>query len=156
MEEQLITIRCFNASTGQYYDKQVPYVYDLEKGKKDKFAELETYIANIKETGTEIDGKWFKCDDECKNNITQSMLFIDSLLPLTWFTRNGEFGVVTFTTKEEFMQFVGAIASKLAEIQNKYYAYKYAIENATSEEELNAIVFGDNEEELPFSDEIED
>lgn len=140
-EKKYITIKVYDAVNDIYYDKEVEYIYDIEQGKKDKIKELENYINNLKETGVEINSKWFKCDDECKNNITQSMLFIDALLPLTWFTRNGEFGVITFNTKEEFMQFVSVIASKLAEIQNKYYAYKYAIENATSEEELNAIVF---------------
>ena len=140
-ENVYYTIRVYDANTNTYYDKQVPHIYDLEQGKKDKIQELESYINNIKEQGIEIDGKPFKCDDECKNNLTQCMVGIDFMLPLTWFTRNGEMGTVTFTTKEEFMQFVSVIASKLAEIQNKYYAYKYAIENATSEEELNAIVF---------------
>lgn len=144
MEENEIvydTIRVYNATTNTYYDKQVPHIYDLEQGKKDKIQELEAYINNIKEQGIEIDGKPFKCDDECKNNLTQCMVGIDFMLPLTWFTRNGEMGTVTFTTKEEFMQFALQLASKLSEIQNKYYAYKYAIENATNEEELNAIVF---------------
>lgn len=113
----------------------------FDKFKKYRFEELENFINNIKEQGIEIDGKPFKCDDECKNNLTQCMVGIDFMLPLTWFTRNGEMGTVTFTTKEEFMQFALPLANKLNEIQNKYYTYKYAIENATNEEELNAIVF---------------
>lgn len=117
-------------------------VNHFELYKRDKLNQLEEYISKVKETGVEYQDKWFKCDDECKTNITQSMIFIDSLLPLTWFTRNGEFGTVTFTTKEEFMAFVQVIAGKLAEIQNSYYQYKYAIEQAQTEEELNAIVFG--------------
>lgn len=115
--------------------------FDFEKFKEYRFEELKNYITKLKNVGAEIDDKWFKCDDECKNNLTQCMVGIDFMLPLTWFTRNGEMGTVTFTTKEEFMQFALQLASKLSEIQNKYYAYKYAIENATNEEELNAIVF---------------
>lgn len=115
--------------------------FSFEDYKKYRLDELEHYINELKETGIEIDEKPFKCDDECKNNLTQCMVGIDFMLPLTWFTRNGEMGTVTFTTKEEFMQFALQLASKLSEIQNKYYAYKYAIENATNEEELNAIVF---------------
>lgn len=147
-ETKMVTIHCYNATTNEYYDKQIPYVYDIDKGKADKLAELESYIAKIKEQGVEYQDKWFKCDDEAKTNITQSIIFIDSLLPLTWFTRNGEQGVVVFTTKEEFMAFVQVIAGKLAEIQNNYYAFKYAIENAQSEEELNSIVFGDVSDEV--------
>ena len=143
MEEEIIydTIRVYNANTNTYYDKQVPYVFDLDGAKKQKYAELETYINNLKNIGVEYQDKWFKCDDECKNNITQSMLFIDSLLPLTWFTRNGEFGVITFNTKDEFMQFVSVIATKLAELQNKYYQYKFAIDNAQTQQDLDSIIF---------------
>lgn len=143
MEEEIIydTIRVYDAVNNIYYDKQVPHIVDMEQERATKLGELESYIANLKNTGVEYQGKWFKCDDECKNNLTQSMLFIDSLLPLTWFTRNGEQGVVVFNTKEEFMAFVQIIAGKLAEIQNKYYAFKYAIENADTKEALDEIIF---------------
>lgn len=141
MDEQKIIIKVYDAITNSYYDKEIEYVYDIDQGRKNKIVELESYIARLKEIGVEYQGKWFKCDEEAKTNVTQSMLFIDALIPLTWFTRNGEQGTVTFETKEQFLAFVQVIASKMAEIQNKYYAYKYAIEQATTEEELDQIVF---------------
>lgn len=144
--EEMITIRVYDAVNNIYYDKEVPYEYDIKKGKADKFAELETYIAGLKEQGVkyEMDDDeeiWFKCDDEAMNNIIQTSMMIDVLLPVTWFTRNGEQGYIILETKEEWQKFMGTLANKMAEIKNKYYTYKYAIEQAKTEEELKNITF---------------
>lgn len=116
----------------------IPTIVEL---KNNKLQELEQFINSIKELGVEYQDKWFKCDDEAMNNIMQTAMMVDVLLPITWFTRNGEDGTITISTKEEWLAFMSVLASKMADIKNKYYAYKYAIEQCETKEELDNIVF---------------
>lgn len=123
--------------------------------KEFKLKDLEVYYDTLKNIGVKYDGKWFKCDDDAQNNLLQSQSFITALLPLTWFTRNGEDGVIVINTMEEWIPFMTALATKIGEIKNKYYAYKYAIEQCTTKEELDAIIFEMPVEETdPITEEV--
>ena len=136
-------------------------VKGLDDFKADKLAELETFIQGKRSQGIEwndqvwsIDEErtlWFKLDEECENNLVQTSIFADSLLAnggITWYTRNGEQGSILITTKDQWLLFMGVLATKIAEIKNKYYLLKTQINNAQSKEELDNIVFDESEEAI--------
>lgn len=143
MEEEIIydTIRVYDAVNNIYYDKQVPHIYDLEKGKADKLAELEVYITSQRASGIEWHDQVWSIDEECEKNLTSQITML-SFAPsekVVWFSKSqaNELAIA------DFKELALAISNAISQSKVAYYQYKNAIENAESEEELNSIVFGD-------------
>lgn len=138
-EQEMITIRCYDATTNTYYDKQVPYTYDLDKGKNDRIAELETFINDYRNNGIEWNGQVWAIDKTCEENLTSQITYL-SFAPtesVSWFSKSQ----VNILTIDEFKELALILSSAIANAKMKYYTYKNAIENASSKEELDAIVF---------------
>ena len=157
-EQEMITIRVYDAVNNVYYDKQVPYSYDLEGGKTAKKKELENYIYNLKEIGVEYNGLMFKCDDLASSRINKIITGTSvgaNPFPLTWITRNSEQGVVVFNNREDFIAFYTAFSMKELDIQVQEARLKMQIDLATTKEELDAIVFEIPVEETdPITEEV--
>lgn len=140
MEEQkTITIRVYDASTNTYYDKEIPYEYDLEAGKKNKLTELETYITNIRSQGVEYKDQLWSIDEDCEKNLTSQITLL-SFAPVekvNWFSKTQ----VNELTIDEFKELALVLSNAIANAKMKYYTYKNAIERAETEEELEAIIF---------------
>ena len=116
-----------------------------------KIAELDQYYGKLKEEGFEYQGKHFKADDEAYTNFLGTAILMNDAtlaansLPLTWYTRNGEEGVITLTTVEEVLAFIAVGALVCKNIKDKYYAQKKQIEECQSIAELEQINFNNKE-----------
>lgn len=128
----------------KYDHLEVKKVYDFEDARKKKYEQLDKFINYLKENGVEYQEKMFKADQEAETNVTKmATLLAVGLIqyPITWFTRNGESGAVQFESQEEFVSFLTAISTFMANLTNKYYAIKYQIDQAKNENELDKIKF---------------
>ncbi len=142
-------IRVYNALTNEYYTKEVilddeQKLEQLNQNKEAKIKELETFINNEKEKGFIYDDKPFKLDSVAQNRINMLATAVSlgaNVFPLEWYTANGEFGTITLETVEDFGAWYASATSKILEIETKESNYRYDIEQAQSEEELNKIVF---------------
>lgn len=139
-EEQIVydTIRVYDVSTNTYYDKQIPHI-DVPLDKSQKYAELEQFTLALQNKGVEFNGIYYKCDEEAQMNLLKTIAL--NVYPVIWYSRDGYDSFITMNTQEEFELFKNAIASKMKEIEYQYYQYKFAIDNATTQEQLDNIVF---------------
>ena len=118
----------------------------------EKIAELDQYYGKLKEEGFEYQGKHFKADDEAYTNFVGTAILMNDVtlaansLPLTWYTRNGEEGVITLTTVEEVLAFIAAGALVCKNLKDQYYAQKKRIEECQTIAELEQIDFNNIEE----------
>lgn len=142
-------IRCYNAKTKKYYIKEVELTEEelqkqFEENKIAKLNELETFITNEKEKGFIYDDKPFKLDSVAQNRINMLATAVSlgaNVFPLEWFTANGEFGTITLENVEDFSVWYASATSKILEIEMKETNYRYQIEQATTQEELDKIKF---------------
>mgnify|MGYP003319141023 CR=1 FL=1 len=123
-------------------------VKSIEDYKKEKYCDLEKFTKDLQNIGVEYNGTWFKCDEEAQMNLLKTIAL--NSFPVIWYSRDGYNSFIVMNNQEEFDAFKNAIASKMKEIEYQYYQYKFAIDNASTQEELDAIVFGGD-----VSDEVE-
>lgn len=121
-------------------------IYDLENGKKEKLKELEIFIYNLKEQGFMYNDNRFKLDSVAQNRINMLATNVSltggmGMFPLQWFTANGENGAITLEDATQFGEWYTNATIKILEIEQKEATYRYMIEQATSEEDLNNIIF---------------
>lgn len=127
---------------------------ELNSLKEKKFKELEEYYNGIKDYGFIFHDKHFKADDEAYNNFVGTAVLMSNealaqaSLPLTWYTRNGEEGVIVLENIEEVMNFIGIGAMTCKTIKDNYYSDKKKIEECITVDELNSIVFMMNNAEV--------
>lgn len=119
------------------------YVY---VSKEDKLKELETFINNLKEQGFYYSDNRFKLDAVAQNRINMLATNVSltqgvGIFPLQWFTANGENGTITLNDVNEFSAWYTQATYKIMEIEQKEVNYRYMIEQAKTEEELNNIIF---------------
>lgn len=107
--------------------------------KKLKLQELETFINDYRNNGIEWNGQIWAIDKTCEENLTSQITYL-SFAPtesVSWFSKSQ----VNVLTIDEFKELALILSSAIANAKMKYYTYKNAIENASSKEELDAIVF---------------
>ena len=119
-------------------DRAIPQK-TLDDYKKQKYAELEQFTLALQNKGVEYNGVFYKCDEEAQMNLLKTIAL--NVYPVIWYSRDGYSNFITMNNQEEFDVFKNAIASKMKEIEYQYYQYKFAIDNATTQEELDSIVF---------------
>ena len=139
MEEKTIKIKVYDAVKNICYEEEVPYVYDIVKGKQDKINELENHISNIRSQGIEYNNQLWSIDEECEKNLTSQITML-SFAPsekVAWFSKSQ----ANELTLDEFRELALVLSQAIANAKMKYYTYKNAIELAQTEEELNAIIF---------------
>ena len=125
-------------ATNTYYDEQVPHI-EQPLDKSQKYAELENFTHELQNKGVEYNGVFYKCDEEAQMNLLKTIAL--NVYPVIWYSRDGYNNFIIMNTQEEFDLFKNAIAIKMKEIEYQYYQYKFAIDNATTQEELDNIVF---------------
>lgn len=143
------TIKVFNVMTNEYYDKEVPDDYfkiDINELKQAKLKELEQFIIDQKEQGFYYNDNRFKLDSVAQNRINMlatnvSLTGGQGMFPLQWFTANVENGTITLNDVNDFSAWYTQATMKILEIETKEANYRYMIEQAITEEELNNIIF---------------
>lgn len=119
---------------------------DLEQLRAQKLQELETFIYNLKEQGFMYNDNRFKLDTVAQNRINMLATNVSltggvGMFPLQWFTANGENGTITLNDVNDFSAWYTQATLKILEIETKEANYRYMIEQAQTEEELNNIIF---------------
>lgn len=111
-----------------------------------KIQELEKFIIEQKEQGFYYNDNRFKLDAVAQNRINMlatnvSLTGGKGMFPLQWFTANGENGTITLNDINDFSAWYTQATMKILEIETKEANYRYMIEQAQTEEELNNIIF---------------
>lgn len=157
-------IKCYNALTKEYYTKKVEITEEeiqkqLEDNKLSKLNELETYYNNLMEKGLNYNGYIYDISQEAQEDRrdisdgindtltlygenSEEMKYVLSqiyFMPKTALPNNE--GVLTFGSLEEWKSFSLAFMTQVINNSNTYYSLKQKIELATTQEELDKIVF---------------
>lgn len=106
-----------------------------------KFNEISDFISNLKIQGLSYKDMNFSLDQEATINLMSTSMGVDhdiATFPITWIAVNGS-GILVVKDKDEWNEFLKAMFLKGNEIATIEYVLRSTLDNAKTDEEINAI-----------------
>ena len=125
---------------GEYIEYEPP-APTIEELKAAKIAELKTARDTLEVEPIEYNGNLFDYDEKARDRINAAIIALDLIgegASLSWTTADNTEAIVTAS---DLRGVIAAVAIRSNELHVKYRELKAAAEDATTKEELEAIVF---------------